>query len=199
MPFLFPEGTPRLFRCITTYSIGGSEHPFHSVHYYLATNDTGSASDLGTEFGDLWGNSIAPIVSELCDAFAVTTVNLGSPTDFHVFVPDVDGEVTGDLLAPWDCWVFRESTGNRLAPYGYKRIGYLTENAVQSGGAAIGAIADELDAYATFLSASYSTGSVTYNPVLVSPANESHDDDLVLPFIDAIYQKHGHAIGRKSY
>lgn len=199
MPYLFPEGTARLLKLKVTYGIVDAGNPFSSIHYYLASNDYGNSADLATAFAPDYGAVFQAIVADDLVSIGVVCTNMGDPEDFFSVGQSITGAVGGDLLKPWDCWVFREVTGNRLAPYGFKRIGYLTEFMVGNGGNAEGDIVDELNDYAGYLSSVINTGAVNYTPVLVSPANETHGENLVLPFITSEFRGHGHAIGRKTY
>jgi hypothetical protein len=169
------------------------------VFYYLASSDFGNAEDLAEGFQDEFKLVFAPLVSDQILSFATFVTNLGSSTDVATHGTDIEGEATGALLSPWQCLTFREATGDRRAPYGWKRFGYVTEAMNAAEGALDGAFAGAAVDMNSFLSSPITPGSVTYTPVLTSKANETHDEDLVLPLVSAIFQKIGHADGRKTY
>ena len=199
MPFLFPEGTSGLFRVITKYRDPDNEKYFSDQYYYQLISGVAAASNIALAFSDNFNTLFQTIISSTCTELLLNVTNLGSTTDVYDTSFEILGEAVGDLLSPEKCLTFRMSTGNRLAPYGWKRTGYVTEAMSANKGAIDSAFVTEVINFADFLVSDLNDGSFVANAVLVSPANETHDDNLVLPFQSALFQKIGHADGRKSY
>lgn len=199
MPFLFPEGTTGLFRVIVRYRDSDNQNYMSDQFYYQLSSGVAAAGDIQLEFTNNFLTPFAGIVSDQVDDVLVATVNLGSTTDVYDASYEIAGTAGGQILSPWQCTTFRLSTGNRLAPYGWKRFSYVTENMNAGKGALDGDFLAEVVAMRDFLISPLNDGSFNADPVLVSPSNETHDDNLVLPFTEGIFQKIGHAIGRKSY
>jgi hypothetical protein len=199
MPFAFPYGVANLFRVDMGYKSSDNENFFDAVFYYQANISGGYAAEMGSLFIDNVVPDITALMSDQVDTVLINVVNLGSDTDVYNTSLEVASGISGTLMSPWQCSTFRMATGNRLAPYGWKRFGYVTENMVTAKGVIESSLVGTAVSLAAALIQEFDGALPTYSPVLVSPANQSHDTDLVLPFAEAIFQKMGHDVGRKSY
>lgn len=73
-------------------------------------------------------------------------------------IPDVPGDLAGDVMPPFVCWAFRKNRGTRLTRSGQMRIAGITEGAVGNG-LAEASIQDDLDALAVALGQGINDGT----------------------------------------
>lgn len=199
MPFAFPYGVANLFRLDFGYKSAANVNYFDAVFYFIGNTTGGYAGELGTLFAENYAPDILAVLSDQVVDVTINVLNLGSDYDVYSSSETVAGGVSGTLMSPWQCITLRQATGNRKAPYGWKRFGYITENLATAEGVIEPGYVSAATTLATTLVTQLEGAVVTYAPCLISPANLTHDEDLVVEFATGIYQKLGHDVGRKSY